>query len=62
MLLNISSDMSAIRDKSDILHIRHERLKQFFYFSHALTLKTNLARKTYTGYIVDLQIASLARQ
>ena len=45
-----------------MLHILHERLKQFYFFSYALTLRTNLDRKTYTGYIVDLQIASLARQ
>jgi hypothetical protein len=62
MLLNISGDMSAVRNKSDMLHILHERLKQFLYFSHALTLKTNLGRKMHTVFLADLQIASLARQ
>ena len=57
-LIEISNDMSAIRDKDDLLSVLHKRLKKLFNFSHTLMSLTDLTAKTYTGLIFDSQSIS----
>jgi formate hydrogenlyase transcriptional activator len=52
-LINISNDMSAIRNKQDLLRVLHERLKSIFNFSHTLTTLSDASKQTYTGLIFD---------
>lgn len=57
-LIEISNDMSAIRDKNDLLSVLHKRLKKLFNFSHTLMTLTDPVTKTYTGLIFDSKSAS----
>ncbi|MFA6083474.1 sigma-54 interaction domain-containing protein [Mucilaginibacter sp.] len=57
-LIEISNDMSAIRDKNDLLAVLHSRLKKLFHFSHTLTSLTDLKTNTYTGLIFDSESIS----
>ena len=57
-LIEISNDMSAIRDKNDLLSVLHKRLKKLFKFSHTLTTLTDPVTNTYTGLIFDSQSIS----
>ncbi|MGN8070934.1 sigma-54 interaction domain-containing protein [Mucilaginibacter sp. 22184] len=52
-LIEISNDMSAIRDKNTLISVLHQRLKQLFNFSHTLMSLTDPVSKTYTGLIFD---------
>ena len=52
-LIEISNDMSAIRDKDDLLAVLHRRLKKLFSFSHTLMSLTDAKTQTYTGLIFD---------
>ena len=57
-LIEISNDMSAIRDKNDLLSVLHKRLKKLFNFSHTLMTLTDPVTKTYTGLIFDSKSVS----
>jgi len=57
-LIEISNDMSAIRNKNDLLSVLHKRLKKLFNFSHTLTTLTDPVTNTYTGLIFDSQSIS----
>jgi formate hydrogenlyase transcriptional activator len=57
-LIEISNDMSAIRNKNDLLAVLHSRLKKLFDFSHTLTSLTDMAANTYTGLIFDAESIS----
>jgi len=59
-LIAISNDMSAIRNKNDLLAVLHGRLKSLFHFSHTLTTLTDPKTNTYTGLIFDSK--SISRQ
>ncbi|MDP9077687.1 MAG: sigma 54-interacting transcriptional regulator [Bacteroidota bacterium] len=59
-LIEISNDMSAIRNKNDLLAVLHGRLKGIFHFSHTLTTLTDAKTNTYTGLIFDSK--SISRQ
>lgn len=53
ILLNISNDMTAIRNKNDLLKMVQKHLKTLIYFSHAVTAVANRETNTYTSLIVD---------
>ncbi|GLU55227.1 hypothetical protein Dfri01_46880 [Dyadobacter frigoris] len=53
ILLAISKDLSAIRNKGDFLEMLHVRLKEIFYFSQTATTITDIVNQTYSGFIVD---------
>jgi formate hydrogenlyase transcriptional activator len=53
ILLGISEDMSAIRNKNDLLKVLHERMKKILYISHTVTLLIDMVRQTYTGFVFD---------
>lgn len=61
ILIAISNDMSAIRNKEDLLHVLHERLKKIFQFTHTLTTLSDENRHTYTGLIFDSRSISRKR-
>jgi formate hydrogenlyase transcriptional activator len=57
-LIEISNDMSAIRDKDTLISVLHQRLKKLFNFSHTLMSLTDPVTKTYTGLIFDSESVS----
>ena len=61
VLIEISNDMSAIRNKQDLLSVLHKRLKKLFNFSHTLTTLSDAKTRTYTGLIFDSKSISKGR-
>ena len=53
ILLTISNDMAAIRNKGDLLKMVQKRLKTLVYFSHAVTAIADPETNTYKSLIVD---------
>lgn len=53
MLLTISNDMAAIRNKNDLLLTLQTRLKKLFYFSHMLTTIVDRETQTHSQFIID---------
>ena len=53
ILLSISNDIAAIRNKNELLEMVQQRLKSLMYFSHAVTAVVNTENQTYTSFIVD---------
>ncbi|MFA6083480.1 sigma 54-interacting transcriptional regulator [Mucilaginibacter sp.] len=58
ILLTISNDMAAIRNKNDLLQMVQKHLKSLIYFSHAVTAVADFENQTYRGLIVDPQSRS----
>ncbi|OKS86709.1 sigma-54-dependent Fis family transcriptional regulator [Mucilaginibacter polytrichastri] len=58
ILLNISNELSGIRNKNDMQLILQESLRKLFYYSHTVTGISDLIKQTYTGYLFDPNSAS----
>ena len=53
ILLSISNNMAAIRNKSDLIYTVQDRLKKLFYFSHAVTAVVDEEAQVYRSLVVD---------
>ena len=53
ILLTLSNDITRVRDKNDLVHVFSSRLKQYFYFTHAVISLINRSQKTYYPFLID---------
>jgi len=53
MLLSVSNEIAATRDKKNLLQIIHEKLKQQFSFSHIVICILNDDKKTVSTFLLD---------
>lgn len=53
LLLTISNDLSAVRDRDGLLRVVHERLEKVFHFTHVVTLMLDLPHQLYRVNIYD---------
>lgn len=53
ILLEISNNMAAIRNKRDLINTVQDRLKTLFNFSHAVTAIADEELQVYRGLVVD---------
>ena len=58
VLLSISRDMLAIRDKNDLLNLINAKLKKFFYFDHSSIALLSNNEESYISYLLDPQSSS----
>ncbi|SFQ02767.1 sigma 54-interacting transcriptional regulator [Parafilimonas terrae] len=53
ILLALSNDITKVRGKDDLIKVFSSRLKQYFYFTHAVISLINHQKKTYYPFLID---------
>ncbi len=53
ILLTLSNDITRVRDKNDLVRVFSSRLKQYFYFTHAVISLINQQKRTYYPFLMD---------
>lgn len=53
ILLELSNDLTTVREKNDLIKIFSSRLKGFFYFSHAVVSLIDKKEGAYQAFLID---------
>lgn len=53
ILLALSNDITKVRGKDDLVKVFSSRLKQYFYFTHAVISLIDQQKETYYPFLVD---------
>ena len=55
MLLNLSNDITKVREKNDLVKLFSLRLKGYFYFTHVVISLIDQDNKTYFPFLLDVK-------
>tara|TARA_R110002051_G_scaffold314666_1_gene391969 strand:+ start:23188 stop:28020 length:4833 start_codon:yes stop_codon:yes gene_type:complete len=56
ILLELSNDITKVREKNDLIKVFSSRLKSFFYFTHAVVSLIDKRNKTYYPFLIDTEV------
>ena len=59
ILLGLSSDLTKVRDKDDLLMFFSSRIKKLFHFAHSSITLIDQKREYYTPFLLDIKIPSI---
>ena len=53
ILLDLSNDITKVREKNDLISLFSSRIKGLFYFTHAIVTLIDDQKQTYTPFLLD---------
>lgn len=53
VLLDLSNDITRVRDKNDLIRLFSNRIKSLFYFTHTIVTLIDTKDETYTPFLLD---------
>ncbi len=53
ILLDLSNDITKVREKNDLIRLFSSRIKGLFYFTHAIVTLIDEKNETYTPFLLD---------
>src|SRR5690606_39158644 len=56
VLLELSNDITKVREKNDLIKVFSSRLKSFFYFTHAVVSLVYQRSKTYHPFLIETDV------